>query len=704
MSETSPAPVRTEEAARLTYREPYPGAHPPGWLVRWLPADPAARARWRLAVVRTLIVLNLLAGTWYLSWRWLAAINWTFWWVAVPLIAAETYSYLDSCLFGITMWRWRSRGNPPPPEPGATVDLFVTTYNEPVELVRQTVRAARDVRWPHRTYLLDDGNRPAMRAMADEEGAHYLTRSADWSGHERHAKAGNLINALHSTSGEFLAVLDADQIAAPEFLHRTLGYFRDPTVAFVQTTQFFYNVSPDDRLGCQAPLFYGPLQEGKDGWNAAFFCGSNAVLRREALMQLGLADYVQTLERQVRQALNTADRLLQQTASQLPLDAQRDRLERAVGQLRAAIQNARAQLRAGVAIQEVTWAFQRQAEAISRVLVADDLARIRTDLAGLAGVDLAAPAADAESELAALDEFLVQDLAARDRSPLTALAAVRAVLLAVDVDRASEAMPVLPLATIAVTEDMATAQRLHALGWRSVYHNETLVEGLAPEDLSSALQQRLRWAQGTLQIMFRENPLTRRGLSVAQRLSYFATMWSYLSGAFTLVYLLEPVGYLGFGWLPVRAFSATFFLHLVPYLLANELLFWFVGWGRPTWRGRQYSIALFPLWIRALWTSIGNVYFGRPLGFVITPKVQGGEPTGSYRLIQWQLAMIALLAGVSALSLIRLVLGLSPDPVPILVNLAWAVYDIAMLRVVVVAWRYRPARDLADRDRSAPAA
>ena len=99
------------------------------------------------------------------------------------------------------------------------------------------------------------------------------------------------------------ALQDADQLPEPEILDRTLGYFADPDVAFVQTPQHFYNVPEHDPFGSQAPLFYGPIMQGKDGWNAAFFCGSNAVLRREALMQLGITDYVRELEERVPRAL-----------------------------------------------------------------------------------------------------------------------------------------------------------------------------------------------------------------------------------------------------------------------------------------------------------------------------------------------------------------------------------------------------------------
>ena len=100
-----------------------------------------------------------------------------------------------------------------------------------------------------------------------------------------------------------MAILDADQVPKPEFLDAVLGYFDDDAVAFVQTPQYFWNVPDSDPLGSQAELFYGPIQQGKDGWGAAFFCGSNAVLRREALMALGLRTYSRGADPQVRRAI-----------------------------------------------------------------------------------------------------------------------------------------------------------------------------------------------------------------------------------------------------------------------------------------------------------------------------------------------------------------------------------------------------------------
>jgi cellulose synthase (UDP-forming) len=175
----------------------------------------------------------------------------------LALIIAETYSYLDAWLFGLTMWRLRSRPEPPSTPGDVTVDVLITCYNESPELVRETVRAAVAIRYPHLTYVLDDGDTAAMRAMASEEGAGYIVRPPESRGFPRHAKAGNLNSALMQTQGDFVLILDADQIPSPEILDRTLGYFaEDPSVAFVQTPQWFYNVPENDPLGCQAPLFY----------------------------------------------------------------------------------------------------------------------------------------------------------------------------------------------------------------------------------------------------------------------------------------------------------------------------------------------------------------------------------------------------------------------------------------------------------------
>jgi cellulose synthase (UDP-forming) len=661
-------------------------------LGRRLMEDAEARSRLRLWCLRIVIAATVVLGVYYMSWRYTSSINWDAWPLGLSLVAAETYSFIGMLLFALTMWMAKPRRQPPALGRQATVDIFITCYNEPVELVRTTVRAAVAIPYPHRTYVLDDGDSPEMAAMAREEGAGYIVRTVDWRGRTRHAKAGNLNNALMQTDGEFILILDADQVPLPQILDRTLGYFTDPRVALVQTPQYFWNTPRSDPFGSQAPLFYGPIQQGKDGWNAAFFCGSNAILRREALMELGVRRYVQELDERVRLALGAAERMLKSARrdarkAEEPL---RSDLLSAISALGTIVRDARRAIRRGDSIQDVTWRFQAQCRELSRTLVQADMERIWLELATIPGID----ADDLVGSFAAVldDEPTLLELARRETTPLAAVEAVRSLLLAVDVDRADEAQALMPMSTISVTEDMATAMRLHAAGWRTVYHDEILALGLAPEDLRTALQQRLRWAQGTLQVMLKENPFTVRGLTLAQRLMYFSTMWSYLSGFAAVVYIAAPIIFLFFGLSPVKAWSTEFFMHLVPYLAMNQVMFTIAGWGRSTWRGQQYSLALFPLWIKAVTTTIQNVYFGRKLGFVVTPKTRQGGMHLS--LVKPQIVAIVLLVAAAAYGLGRLALGLTDDTGPILVNVFWVLYNLAMLSVVIEAAIYEPEATL----------
>ncbi|MGN8026038.1 glycosyltransferase family 2 protein [Microbacterium sp. 22242] len=635
----------------------------------------------RLIAIRILALLSVLLGVDYVAWRWLDSVNWSAWWIAVPLVLAETCSLVDTFLFCLTMWRAKDRPRPTS-APQGTVDVFITTYDEPLELVMTTATAAQRIAYPHETWILDDGARPALRAAAESAGIGYVTRSEDWTGKPRHAKAGNLNNALFRTDGEFLLILDADQIPDPLILHRTLGYFADdPEVALVQTPQYFTNVDEADPLGSQAPLFYGPIQQGKDGWNAAFFCGSNAVLRRDALMQLGIVGYVRDITTSTKKALRTGSALLAR-------EARRTDDESLAAQLllvRDAIGHARRRIAEGTPIDEATNHVRRVAHRASQELVAGDVAQIRADLETIARLPIER---DAELDAVIVDDTALDELATVELSPLGAVQAVTRLLDVLRIDRGHEAQPVLPLATISVTEDMATAMQLHSLGWRSVYHHEILAHGLAPEDLRTMLTQRLRWAQGTIQVMLRDNPLVKRGLSAGQRLMYFATMWSYLSGFTAVVYLAAPVIYLLFGIMPVAAWSADFFLRFLPYFLLNQALFLVVGRGMRTWRGQQYSLALFPVWIRACGTAFANVVLGRPLSFAVTRK-DGRDPRGvPWREIWPQLAAMVVLVVALVVGVIRVLVG-AGDGTGTLVNTVWVLYDLLVFSVIIQAARYR---------------
>ncbi|MET0843097.1 MAG: glycosyltransferase, partial [Mycetocola sp.] len=372
----------------------------------------------RLFLLRLIVVLTAILGVNYIAWRWLFSLNWDAWWIAIPLIIAETYSLIDVLLFGMTMWHARTRPAPPPPAASATADVLITTYDEPIDLVMTTAMAAKAIRFPHKTWILDDGARAEMREAAESAGIGYITRGDEWDGLPRHAKAGNVNNALSMTDGEFILILDADQIPRPEILDNTLGYFTDDKVALVQTPQVFSNVATGDPLGSQAPLFYGPIQQGKDGWNAAFFCGSNAVLRREALMMLGVVGYVKELDQSVSSSLRLAFRVVRKARSHP--SAAVPAVRAALDEVAAAITDARGQLARKEPFAEVTYALHQRVDRAAESIVAVDLAAMEEDLKEIYALTATAPGTTPEEYRLDVQQT-VTALATKELSPFNAL-------------------------------------------------------------------------------------------------------------------------------------------------------------------------------------------------------------------------------------------------------------------------------------------
>ncbi|MBW4512702.1 MAG: glycosyltransferase [Scytonematopsis contorta HA4267-MV1] len=636
-------------------------------------------------IFRFLAEINIILGAWYLYWRATNSLNFDALWLAIPLLIAEIYSYFGGVMFIIGMWRPLKRKVKSldkmlptlPSDDWPTVDVFITCYNESPDIVEKTARAALAMHYPTRklrVYVLDDGNSAAMRAMTehlsledlscpqlqeqaeliniqrlilkkrlykleklapgiqmaelfiaassssesffsteskkfaialkrlqqfilclpsssrtiserlvqekksveaaiyekDQELIHlvrvyYIARPKP-PGKPHHAKAGNINYAIFSgeTSGQFILTLDADHIVKPHFLKRVLPYFytynlfagkyESNRIAFVQTPQDFYNIPKDDPFGHQAQLFYGPILQGKDGMNAAFYTGTNAILRREALVNVGLQNFAKEYKKD------------------------KNRLE-------------------------------------------------EFDLVG-------------------------------------------------------------GLSSNSITEDMNTAMRLHASGWQSVYHNELMAEGLAPDDLSSTLKQRLRWAQGTIQVLLRENPWKKPGLSFWQRLQYFQTMYSYFSGFATLIFVTSPIIYFFFEIVPIKSYGADFAVHFFPGFIINRLTFMTVSWGVPIkelWRCEQFSVALFPLFIQAVW----SVFTGQKLKFEVTSKER---QSGIFlKLVYPQLFIFGLTILGIIWSLYRFATGHLNHPLVHLVNAAWAVYNLALLWAVIRAAVWQPS-------------
>lgn len=274
------------------------------WGLRHLPSIGMPRIAF-LAVAGFLILR-------YLFWRTLTTLGFD----DPASFVASLILYGAEC-YGVGMWFLSAFTNACPiarPKLSAhhwpSVDVYIPTYDEPEEILRITLTAAKamDYPCPVQVYLLDDGatwarchsadvalaraaraRRKTLQALCQDLGAIYLTRQDN-----RHAKAGNLNAALKRTQGELIAVLDCDHVPTVDFLTETVPYFADPKVFLVQTPHFFATPDPIEknlglfgRMPPENTMFYQAVQLGLDFWGASFFCGSAAVLRRKAVEENG---------------------------------------------------------------------------------------------------------------------------------------------------------------------------------------------------------------------------------------------------------------------------------------------------------------------------------------------------------------------------------------------------------------------------------
>ncbi len=443
-------------------------------------------------------IAYVCVGVWYLWWRTFDTLNPDALWLSLPLLFADYLGFAFFFLFAINLWS-RIRRYPPVPVDGLSVDVFIPTYNEPLDILRPTIVSALAMDYPHKTYVLDDGRREHVRRLCEELGAVYLTRSDN-----RGAKAGNINAALPKTDGELIAIFDADHAPYKNFLTSLLGYFRDEKVALAQAPQAYYNLDSfqhgvGKRSGGHRPwheqsVFYDVILPGKDRWNAAFWCGSTAIVRRTALEEIG-------------------------------------------------------------------------------------------------GVD-----------------------------------------------------------TRTITEDMHTAMGMHARGWKSVYHDRELALGIAPDDLEQFLVQRLRWAEGAIQILRRDNPLFHRGLSLKQRVSYFTSVAYVIEYVPKAIYLAMPPVVLLTGTLPMNHMGWNLLFRFAPYyLLGTTATILLTGGTNPFLHSERFHLIKMEIMLRALTSLV----WPRKLKFKVTAK--GASETDSrfraLKLVKFQLALggLCLVAAVWAI-------------------------------------------------------
>lgn len=268
-------------------------------------------ARVLILCLATFIVLR------YFAWRTFYTLEFSDWLsfsIAIILYLAEFYGIMIFLLGTFVNVRpFKRQPVPLPPEEELpTVDIFIPSYNESEEILEVTIMAALQMKYPEnkrRVYLLDDGGtdqkctsgndaareqaftrRENLFRLCRNLGAQYITREKNV-----HAKAGNINDAMKKTSGEIMLILDADHVPTENFLENTIGLFaQDPKLFLVQTPHFFVNPDPIEKnlntfysAPSENEMFYRVVQQGLDYWNASFFCGSGALLRRSMVEEQG---------------------------------------------------------------------------------------------------------------------------------------------------------------------------------------------------------------------------------------------------------------------------------------------------------------------------------------------------------------------------------------------------------------------------------
>lgn len=263
------------------------------WLLGWALLD-----RDRNAHRGLVSAVAVLVGVRYFVWRYVATVAplrdlsagehaW-----GMFVYGMEWLAFLEMCVFLLIMSRKNTRsaeadgfealidGHP-------SVDVFIPTYNEGLDVLEKTILGAKHLDYPNfKVWVLDDGRREWLRDYCARQGVGYLTRPDN-----AHAKAGNINNGLRHTAGDLVAIFDADVVPFRSFLRRTVGFFlAHDDIGVVQTPQHFFNKDPiqanlylDKIWPDEQRLFFDSMAPCRDAWNAAFCCGAGSIIRRRAL-------------------------------------------------------------------------------------------------------------------------------------------------------------------------------------------------------------------------------------------------------------------------------------------------------------------------------------------------------------------------------------------------------------------------------------
>jgi cellulose synthase (UDP-forming) len=167
-----------------------------------------------------------------------------------------------------------------------------------------------------------------------------------------------------------------------------------------------------------------------------------------------------------------------------------------------------------------------------------------------------------------------------------------------------------------IAEDFVTGLFIHKRGWKSVYVPEVLAEGLAPEDFLSYYKQQLRWARGSLEVLFKYNPIFSRGLSWAQRIQYLASASYYLSGIIVIMNALIPLVFFFTGAVPFIISTMALAIVFLPYIFLILYNLQLSTNFTYSFNAVAFSMSSWTIHLRALFELLIN----KKSGFAITSK------------------------------------------------------------------------------------
>jgi cellulose synthase (UDP-forming) len=439
------------------------------------------------------------------------------------LIATELFHFWQASGFMYTVWDMNYLPARTTAQPG--VDVFITVAGEPVDIVRETVRAALAMDYPNfAVHILNDGvvakkeNWKDIVLLSEELGVHCITRTVPGG-----AKAGNINSGLRivGNAKPFVAIFDADHAPHANFLSVIMSYVSDDRMAFVQTPQYYKNHGLNYVTGGaweQQEIFFGAICKGKSRMNSAFMCGTNMVVRKSALREVG------------------------------------------------------------------------------------------------------------------------------------------------------------GMSEESIAEDFLTSLLIHAKGWKSAYIPQVLAEGLAPEDFLSYGKQQYRWARGSLEVIFKYNPLTMKGLSWKQRMQYLSSASFYLSGGVVLVNALFPLIFFFTGATAFNTSTMLLAAIFLPYMFAVLYLLSYAANYTYTYKAVAFSLGQFIIQIHAIFSAM----FGFRQSFAVTAK--RGVAGSNFQLVYGHIAYIVAAILGAAFAIHKYGLDAS-----VANNIAWALIDCLIFGVFIAA-------------------